>query len=830
MQVQSISDLREGQVKRAFASAKSKTKAQLHVELQSIEAAIIDDAWQEVRARHLVIGNDPERSNDPDFVLTYPRDDDDPAWEFIETAPWSRDEITICPDLRRRLYAEAQGKEWRQKHPQPEGLDATAAAILEHQSSLPASARDFDPSTETHIARLAACIFGMWWEALEPGQDREEERALYADTIEAAKAAHGAASAFDGALAKASAAAKSYAAHRNIPTRRDGRDTSYTLNAAQAWTHRVQPDPWRLVIDPGSCAAHFQYRRSPWRVAPDALTAAKAAIALAPAEAKRLAEFASLRDARDNYERDFATFKKKHAKWTETKKGDEPTAPPFVADPGEAQPSAEFVDAIAATYPDGAALRFFVVHFMGDEVGADVLPHLIIGAMVRRYSQIVSSGMVYDARTQTLLSETRAIADAQELWGPDVERGVIERQLRARCPKFQTTCYMPAANPEPIVSTRAGLALNLAKPFPARPRRGDVSVFTEHLRYLIPDEHERRTFLQWLAFAVRNPDARLNWAPILITPAQGTGKDSIIIALENVVGRANLNRPSLRDIREGRGTWLQGGYLCCINETFLGREATESLKVAITEPTLSIRPMYGEPMQFEHRTKFLFLSNSDAALAIDARARRFFVIKSEVEPRDAAYYKRLHEWIEADQGEGLAHFLLHEVDLTGFDPYRAPVTDAHRDMARTSAGSDAALLRHRIESRSGLNFKGDLISVGRLQAALAQESEAHERLRVSPNLIVQVLRECGAVLLERVEYVETDFWTRETKKVHRGNLWCIANADHWLTDRGEGIAKRRGEAVFYGKTWHDISKESLAVVVSNDAPAPPSSVQRKRKF
>jgi hypothetical protein len=332
------------------------------------------------------------------------------------------------------------------------------------------------------------------------------------------------------------------------------------------------------------------------------------------------------------------------------------------------------------------------------------------------------------------------------------------------------------------------------------------------LAYLIPNTDERRTFLQWISYAVRFPDARLNWAPLICTPMQGTGKDSIVTALENVIGRANLNRPSLRDIKEGRNTWLQGGYLTVVNETFLGREATESLKTMITEPVISVRPQYGEPMQFEHRTKFLFLSNSDAALAIDERARRFFVIKSEVQPRDAAYYARLHAWIEADQGESLAFHLLREVDLTGFDPYRAPVTDAHRDMARMSAGTDASVLRHLIESRALPFFTGDLISVSRVQALLAQATEAEWRLRVSPNLIVQVLRECGATLLERVEYVE--FEDADCLKVirkHRGNLWCVApeNAEHWLNDRGPGAAERRGIAVFDGEKWPDAARTTF---------------------
>ncbi|MFW8412243.1 integrase, partial [Klebsiella pneumoniae] len=59
--------------------------------------------------------------------------------------------------------------------------------------------------------------------------------------------------------------------------------------------------------------------------------------------------------------------------------------------------------------------------------------------------------------------------------------------------------------------------------------------------------------------------------------------------------------------------------------------------------------------------------------------RRFLVLEPDARRiRDKDYFDRLYHWLNEDGAAHLLHWLQH-LELTGFDPRRAPVTQALRE-------------------------------------------------------------------------------------------------------------------------------------------------------
>jgi hypothetical protein len=359
------------------------------------------------------------------------------------------------------------------------------------------------------------------------------------------------------------------------------------------------------------------------------------------------------------------------------------------------------------------------------------------------------------------------------MFGHLVEKGsIVAHALKGKMPmrKLEALSYNPGKGDLPGDGT-----LNLWRPSDVEPAEGDASWFLEHAAHLVPDERERGILLDFLAYIVQRPGDKVNFAP-LIQGGQGTGKSAVGILMERIVGERNVARPSNSELRENFTGWLKGKALVVVEELMAGgsRDLANKLKPLITDPRVSIREMYRPPYALANTTNFLMFTNHREAVPVDADDRRYFVVFSPAQPRDAAYYDRLFRKIAGDGAAHVAHWLL-ERDLSGFDAKgRAPATEAKREMRLATMGEAEAHLAE-LAAQGHPAFAGDLAAVEHLRELLPASLQNRTRGQVVANFLRE---EMGAVQL--------DGRSRLADGKMRV-LWSLRNQDKW---KGETAAAR----------------------------------------
>lgn len=216
-------------------------------------------------------------------------------------------------------------------------------------------------------------------------------------------------------------------------------------------------------------------------------------------------------------------------------------------------------------------------------------------------------------------------------------------------------------------------------------------VFLEHMAYLIPDEMERRTFIDWLAYKVQNPDKRSFCVLMVAENVYGTGrswlKDMVSLAIGGGVNTASLGQLI------GKGTsaeqtfndWMAECQFVVVeeakdnstdmNDFYHGFESFKELVDTKVSYDRRINPKYGRTRFENVYFNALIFTNHADALAIPEGDRRVMVVENATERNSAEYYERLHGALgEAEAGR--LYWWLMSRDLTHFDHVYPPETNS----------------------------------------------------------------------------------------------------------------------------------------------------------
>lgn len=244
---------------------------------------------------------------------------------------------------------------------------------------------------------------------------------------------------------------------------------------------------------------------------------------------------------------------------------------------------------------------------------------------------------------------------------------------------------------------------------------GDAQPFLEHVGYLFPEEGEH--LLDWCAHAVRHPDVRPSFAPLLIG-GHGIGKGLIGEALLNIVGQphAMLIKPNM--IKSQFNAWLKNLTLAIVEEVMeMGRkEFNNAIKDYVTAPFHMINPKGINPYTLRNCTAYLMMSNHDDAMAVDPGERRILALKSEAVPRPKDYYDGLFRWMQHEGGyAAIAHYLINVHDLSHFNPKALPVrTEALRVLEESGRSADEDTLRDMFEA-GAYPFNGPVVTISSIR-------------------------------------------------------------------------------------------------------------------
>lgn len=251
----------------------------------------------------------------------------------------------------------------------------------------------------------------------------------------------------------------------------------------------------------------------------------------------------------------------------------------------------------------------------------------------------------------------------------------------------------------------------------------EPDVFLEHLEYLLDGNPEATTHvLDFLAHLVQRPHERVGHALLITSKAKGIGKSTFGAIVRRLVGEQNSRVVQTKDLKAQFDGWLVGKLVIQVDEVYESGnwELANKLKPIITEPTVSVNVKYGPQMEIENYARFIMFSNHTAPLDLEAGDRRYFVFDSKAQPRDDAYYDRLHEYAESIQGMQAIYAFLRRRDLSAFNPHRRPpVTEAKQSIIEASVHPLRAYIAEAVESGHLVQALGMEFSLDALQRQLS---------------------------------------------------------------------------------------------------------------
>ena len=284
----------------------------------------------------------------------------------------------------------------------------------------------------------------------------------------------------------------------------------------------------------------------------------------------------------------------------------------------------------------------------------------------------------------------------------------VNKMLEMPYARVDGMTYWPEAEEEVIDGNIR--CVNIWKPSKVVPVEGDVSVFLDHVDYIVPNEAEACVVLDWLAYQVQHPGKKVHWS-LLVQGIPGTGKSFLGETMRHVLGASNVRSPSNEEIHEPYTGWCKEAQLVVIEEVMArGRlELMNKLKPLITQPIANIREMYTPPYEQPNRFNLLMFTNHPDSIIIDKNDRRYCVIASPAEPRGVKYYSALFKWLAEHPGEML-HFLKRR-DISEFQPHgHAPMTQGKRELIETSRSILEEWIENGIEEEAW-PFQYDLVNI-----------------------------------------------------------------------------------------------------------------------
>ena len=323
------------------------------------------------------------------------------------------------------------------------------------------------------------------------------------------------------------------------------------------------------------------------------------------------------------------------------------------------------------------------------------------------------------------------------------------------------------------------------------PRKGDTSAFValfENLTTGLSDA-ERRWFLAWLAYPLRNPGVKLYTAALIYGVGQGTGKTLLGYTLGRIYGR-NYVEIGQRNLHSDFNGWADE------KQFVLGDEVTGSdkradldlLKKIITQKEVMVNRKHQPEYVIPDCVNYYLTSNRPNAIPLEDRDRRFFVHRAPDDPLPAAFFAGYDKllWGSDDFSAAVFDYLLN-VDLKGFDPRAAaPRTEAKREMTERARSDLGAWLRDVAESPDealsigGVRFPSDLATNGQLRSVYAA------RAGVDP---AKVTARWMGLELEEAGFRKVLSGGKVGAGADRDRYYAVRNPKKWLKASPEDVRK-----------------------------------------
>ena len=332
---------------------------------------------------------------------------------------------------------------------------------------------------------------------------------------------------------------------------------------------------------------------------------------------------------------------------------------------------------------------------------------------------------------------------------------VFTRSQVVRFPRAHTSAFMPSRGVSEMWDDGSERVINSYWPIKTPRINGNPAPFLQHLRKMLPDQHDQEIILAYMAAVIQHKGVKFQWCP-LIQGTRGNGKTLLSRCLIAAIGRKHCHSPSASEITEKFNDWIEGKIFIAVEDIYVPREkkeVVEILKPMITSDWQEIRSMRENKRTRHICANFMLNSNHKDAIKTSRDNRGLAVFYSAQQTvddlaRDAMggdYFPNLYNWLKRD-GYAIVHDYLAEYSIpAALNPagacHRAPYTSTTEEVLRQSKGTleqeiEAAVLEDKI------GFRGGWISGTYLELLIKDLGAFY---RIPRNKRGEILRACGYV-------------------------------------------------------------------------------------
>ena len=309
------------------------------------------------------------------------------------------------------------------------------------------------------------------------------------------------------------------------------------------------------------------------------------------------------------------------------------------------------------------------------------------GAVIDFYSSPVGLPRVYQTRAKFMdatghLELTTRSADedgnevlkkspAATLWFKDPNRIVVERRI-----------FDPTKAERVVTMADTGAqVLNVFRGLPCDPKRGDVKPMLMLVDALTNGRADlRKWFLQWLAYPLQNPGAKLHQCVYVYSAKQGVGKSALGEVMLDIYGRELYGKDINEDDFFGPwNAWIETGLFgLCDELSFDGSKKSRSaFKRAVTSTGMELRAKYRAGLPIQNHCNFYFTGNSPGGLPLGSSGenRRVLVLEVRKHLPHVWFKGPFDKWRNAGGAASWMYYLVNHVSTDSFSPYdNAPQT------------------------------------------------------------------------------------------------------------------------------------------------------------
>lgn len=239
--------------------------------------------------------------------------------------------------------------------------------------------------------------------------------------------------------------------------------------------------------------------------------------------------------------------------------------------------------------------------------------------------------------------------------------------------RAQATTFLPLEEPGGITNIEGLPTVNTFVKLPIARQKGDVTLFLNHLKLLLPNGNDAAQLLAYMAAVVQYQGFKFVWCPF-IQGVEGNGKSILSEIVSHAVGKRYTHLPKASNMHSNFNSWVEGKIFIGIEEIYVTdarMSIMDSLKVMITGGDQGVEPKGIDQHMATVCCNFILNSNHKDALKLSKNDRRFAMFFTDQQSKadlkrcgmTREYFYALNDWMRLEDGFAMITDYLMDYDI-----------------------------------------------------------------------------------------------------------------------------------------------------------------------